>query len=86
MARWTHGSDKNVMKIKKGTLLDVKHSRSGNWRGIATEDFDTDVEEFYPIALAQKKEIVGMNVNNVWQEGGKMPCRNTLCKISVAEG
>ena len=30
------------MKIKKGMHLIVKHDRSGTWKGIATDDFDTE--------------------------------------------
>ena len=71
------------MKIKKGTLLQVNHSRSGNWKGIATKDFDTEKEEFYPIALAQEKEVHGLNT--IWEKGDNMPCRNTLCKIEAIE-
>jgi len=69
------------MKIKKGTLVNVKHSRSGNWKGIASEDFDTD-EEWYSINLAQKENVHGLNTT--WVEGERMPCRKGLCKIEVA--
>ena len=69
------------MRIKKGTLLEVTHCRSGKWLGIATRDFDTDKEEFYPLALAQKYTVKGLNT--VWEEGENMPCRNCLCKIKI---
>lgn len=69
------------MKIKKGTLLNVQHCRSGNWIGIAIRDFDTEKVEFYPIALAQEKPVEGMN--SQWEEGEEMPCRKSLCKIKI---
>lgn len=68
------------MKIKKGTLLRVKHSRSGTWKGIATEDFDTEEEGFYPIALAQEV-VTGMST--VWTEGDTMPAKKRLCTVSI---
>lgn len=71
------------MKIKKDTLLYIKHSRSGNWKGIATRDFDTDKEEFYPIALAQEEAVFGLNTT--WEKGDNMPCRNSLCKVEILE-
>lgn len=66
------------MLIEKGTLLEVNHSRSGKWTGIATEDFDTTTTEFYPIALATGN---AEGVNKSWVAGDNMPCRNTLCTI-----
>ena len=70
------------MKIKKGTLLQVKHSRSGNWKGIATKNFDTEKEEWYPIKLAEER-VDGLNTS--WFKGDDMPARNCLCKIKLAE-
>ncbi|KKM25880.1 hypothetical protein LCGC14_1590470 [marine sediment metagenome] len=67
------------MKIKKGTLIKVKHSRSGTWTGIADRDFDTEEETFYPVSLAQDISVEGLT--NVWHKGDSMPCRNTLCTI-----
>ena len=49
------------MKIKKDTLLRVKHNRKGEFLGRAMEDFDTEKEEFYPIIVVQIKSVVGMN-------------------------
>ena len=71
------------MKIKKGQLLAVSHRRKGNFTGIAKRDFDTDDEEFFPIALAQEEVVVG--ISNDWIEGETVPCRNTLCTISKIE-
>ena len=71
------------MKIKKGTLLKVNHSRKGKFVGIAEKDFDTDKTEFYPIALAQEKIVDG--VANYWGEGSSIPCRNGLCEIEIKD-
>jgi len=71
------------MKIKKGTLLNVNHSRKGKFVGIAEKDFDTDKTEFYPIAVAQEKSVAG-NTNS-WGIGNSIPCRNSLCKIEIKE-
>jgi len=67
------------MKIVKGTLLRVDDRRKGSFKGIALRDFDTKKEVFYPIAVAQKIEVRGLNTN--WFEGEEIPCRNTLCKV-----
>ena len=79
------------MKIKKDSLLDVNHSRKGQFVGIATEDFDTEKDEFYPIRIAKRSEggntevITGINPNNRWVAGDEIPCRKGLCKIKVIE-
>lgn len=69
------------MKIKKGTLVFVNHSRSGKWHGIATKDFDTVKDEWYPLASAEKRSIDGLNTQ--WFEGEDVPARRGLCKIEV---
>lgn len=68
------------MKILKGSLLKVTHSRKGNFKGIAVEDFDTDVSEFYPIALADDY-VTGLS--NDWTYSETIPCRRSLCKIEL---
>jgi len=69
------------MEIKKDTPLKVIDYRSGTWTGIALEDFDTDKDEWYPVAVAQENPVKGLNT--VWEKGDKMPCRRGLCKIEV---
>jgi hypothetical protein len=73
------------MIVKKGQLLNVNHNRSGKWVGIATKDFDTEKEEWYPIALAQEKPVRGLARETIWESGDSMPCRNTLCFITIKE-
>lgn len=69
------------MKILKGTIVEVNSSRRGIFEGIALKDFDTETDEFYPIALHQEKMIRGMN--NEWENGEEIPCRKTLCTIKI---
>ena len=71
------------MKIKKDTLLNVNHSRSGKWVGIATDDFDTEKDEWYPIALAQEAEV--HRLNTFWEKGENMPARRGLCTVEIKE-
>ena len=71
------------MIIKKDTIIQVKSSRKGNYKAIALEDFDTEKDEWYPVALAEAKAIVGMNRNNLWIAGDKVPCRRGLCIIEL---
>ena len=71
------------MKIAKGQILLVNHHRSDKWKGIAARDFDTETEEFYPIALAEEKPVRGLARETIWEMGDIMPCRNTLCKITI---
>ena len=69
-----------VMKVKKGALLNVRHNRSGNWKGIATADFDTETDEWFPIALAEE-EVSGIHM--IWKKGDDMPARRGLCTVSL---
>lgn len=68
------------MKVTKGQVLQVRHTRKGVFTGIADRNFDTEQEEFYPISLAAE-EVEGEGT--VWVAGDKIPCRNTLCTITV---
>lgn len=68
------------MLIKKGTLLVIKHSRKGTFEGIAKEDFDTEIDEFYPIILSS--DYVG-GISENWEAGDVIPCRRSLCQVHV---
>jgi hypothetical protein len=68
------------MEIKKGTLLQIKHKRKGNFLAYAKNDFDTESNEFYPVVLAGEK-IEGKA--NGWEGGEEISCRGSLCEISV---
>lgn len=69
------------MKIKKGTVLDVKSERKGNYIGIALEDFDTEEDELYEIAVHQHIPVQGLN--NEWKKGERIPARRGMCTVSV---
>lgn len=69
------------MKVKKGTVLNVWHQRSGKWIGKATADFDSVKDEWYPIILFQKEPVMGLS--QAWYEGDEMPCRRSLCTFKV---
>lgn len=73
------------MKINKGTLLDVDHTRKGKFVGMAMRDFDTDTEEWYPIALAQNQVVQGLAMGNIWIEGDEIPCRGSFCQITIRQ-
>ena len=72
------------MKIKKGTLCLIKHSRKGTFYGTAKEDFDTEDREFYPIIVSEIMGVKGLNEE--WIEGEEIPCRDSLCEIEIAKG
>lgn len=71
------------MFIKKGTIVEVNHSRSGRWVGIATKDFDTEKDEWYPLSLAQEKPVNGISTIAKWVEGDEMPARRGLCTVTI---
>jgi len=50
---------------------------------MASEDFDTDKEEFYPVRVAIKNGEAVEGLNNEWSQDEKIPCRASLCKIEV---
>jgi len=72
------------MKIKKGQRLHVVHTRKGEFDAVAIEDFDTETRTFYPVALAKHNPVVeGLNSN--WEPGEEIPCRDSLCTITIVE-
>ena len=64
--------------IKKGTKLDVEHSRKGHFIGIAEKDFSLD-DEWYPIILADGEYVEGMNTD--WEGGERISCRASLTQL-----
>lgn len=69
------------MKVKKGTLLQVNHSRSGKWKAKAYKDFDTEKDEWYPLVLVEGE--VAQDLTQVWINGQKPPARKGLCRVKV---
>lgn len=63
------------MKVSTGQKVFVRSTRHGNYTGIATANFDTVQDEWYPIASAQ--EVV-KGMSNEWEEGEAVPCRRGL--------
>lgn len=63
------------MKIEKGTKLRVYHPKQGTFDAIATGTFDTEEDEWYPVALDQEEPVYGMT--NVWQKGDGIPTRSS---------
>ena len=73
------------MEIKKGTLLTITHSRKGEFLGMASEDFDSDKEKFYPIRVAIKNKEGVKGLNNEWMPDEEILCRASLCEIKLVE-
>lgn len=70
------------MEIKKGQKLNIVHARKGVFKAVALQNFDTEKEEWYPVATLEYVE----GMANVWFPGESISCRSTLCrKIEVAE-
>lgn len=76
------------MKIKKGELLEIIHTRKGNFKAVATRDFDTEKEEFYPVALHSGSPAklgigtagaLGLGLPKYeWDKGDEIPCRGSF--------
>lgn len=69
------------MFIKKGQKLVINDRRKGTFKAVATKDFNTDIEEFYPVACCER--VVGLT--KVWFTGDEIPARKSLCNISLVE-
>ena len=67
------------MYVKKGTNLIVKSKRKGTFKAVAIRDFDTENEEFYPVATRQY--VSGMS--NDWLPGEEIPCRKGIATITL---
>lgn len=64
------------MLIKKGQKLKIKHSRKGEFIGIATENFDTVKSKWWPIKA--QDFVKGMSQD--WEPGERIPCRGSFVK------
>lgn len=74
------------MKILKGQHLHINHNRKGKFDAVALADFDSETEEFYPVAVARGCEVLGLTLGQHWLPGQEIPCRRTLCTITVEGG
>lgn len=73
------------MKIIKGQRLHIKDTRKGQYNAIATENFDTETWEFYPVVLAEGEFVNGLSFAMYWQAGEKIPCRRGHCTVEVTK-
>lgn len=71
------------MKISKGTKLTVTDSRNGQYKAVASFDFDTDIDEWYSVVVDQRKMIKG--AVNCWYNGDSIPCRRGIATVSIRE-
>lgn len=67
------------MIIKKDEVVKVRDSRKGTFFAKATEDFNTDECEFYPLVLWQDDPVQGLSTN--WIKGESIPSRRGLSTI-----
>jgi hypothetical protein len=67
------------MKVTKGSILKVKHSRKGTFDAVAERDFDTEEESFFPVKTASLVE----GKANDWEPGESIPCRSSFCTFEV---
>lgn len=65
------------MKVEKGQKIRVHDIRKGKFEAVALESFDTEIDEFYPVATL---EFVSGLVND-WDIGERIPCRRGISKI-----
>lgn len=70
------------MQVSKGDILRVQHRRKGVFLGKAMKDFDTEVDEFYPIVLEENR-LDGMNT--VYFKGDPVECMNIFCEVRVVQ-
>ena len=66
------------MEIAKDEIVNVHHARKGTFRAIALDAFDTDVDEWFPLAVAEGS-VDGMSED--WVAGEKIPCRATMTEV-----
>ena len=59
------------MLIEKGQKLRVSNVRKGTFLAVASESFDTETTEWYPLEAAEFVE----GRANVWAPGDEIPCR-----------
>ena len=71
------------MKVQKGDLLNIQHGRKGLFKAVATEDFDTEEDKWYPVVLAPDQYVRGMSSD--WISGEKISCRRTQVSLILIE-
>ena len=69
------------MKVRTGTLLEIKHHTYGMFIGKAIKKFDLRNDAEYSIELAQEKPVVFST--GVFYRGDKIPCFRGRCEIRL---
>lgn len=67
------------MIYKKGTVLMIDHKRKGLFNAEVWDDFDPEMEEWYPLQAVGP--INGRHILEKWKPGEAIPCRASLCRI-----
>lgn len=67
------------MEIKKDTILLVRDIGKGAYKAKALGDFDTEKDEWYPVATLERVE----GLSTTWEAGDKIPCRRGLARFQV---
>ena len=65
------------MKIERGQKILVCDRRKGEFLAVASETFDTEDCEFYPVITLQY--VSGVSTD--WDIGESIPCRRGISKI-----
>lgn len=65
------------MEIKKEQIFTVRHKVKGVFKAVALSDFDTELDEYYPIAVLETVR----GFTEVWEKGDPIPCRRGLSRI-----
>lgn len=65
------------MKIKKGQKILVLDKRKGRFLALASDNFDTENCEFYPVTTLEY--VSGLSTD--WDVGKSIPCRRGISKI-----
>lgn len=71
------------MQFKAGDKLTVRCSRRGTYLAVATKDFDTEADEWYPVTLDQEY-LEGSST--YWERGDEVPCRRGLAIVMTRGG
>lgn len=66
-----------AVKLKKGQVVEVAHTRKGVFIAVVLRDFDTEDEIFWPLG-ARTEPVWG--INESWGVGEQIPCRGSMVK------
>ncbi len=67
------------MKIKKDQKVTIRSRRKGVYKAIAVRDFDTETDEYYPVATLERVR----GLTQIWKKGDLIPCRRGLSVVVV---